>query len=161
MTIKLIGALLIFTAGGSLVSQTARQRNREMRFLSDMAAALEQMEASLRFRRLPMLELLQEQTVRPCCGQLFALIIQYMTSGNTLQNSWSRAVEKTPYPRIRTVLLTLELTGDAQRIGENLRTCARSLRELLCREQTEKREKQKVTLALTASACGLLVILLL
>lgn len=161
MTYKLMGALLIFTAGGSLLVQLSRQRSHEMRFLSDMAAAMEQMESAIRFRCLPMPELLREQANRTYCGKYFLLVIHYMESGSTLQASWVESVRSIPWPQAKTVLLSLELTGDARRICENLRACARSLRELLRREQEEKREKQKMTLALTASACGLLVILLL
>lgn len=161
MTCKLMGALLIFVAGGSLLVQLSRQRGREMRFLSDMAAALEQMESAIRFRRLPMPELLREQANRTYCGKCFLQAIQCMESGSTLQTSWVESVQTIPWPQAKTALLTLELTGDARRICENLRACARSLRELLHRERAEQREKQKMTLALTASACGLLVILLL
>lgn len=161
MTCKLMGALLIFAAGGSLLAQLSRQRSREMRFLSDMAAAMEQMESAIRFRRLPMPELLREQASRTYCGKCFLLIIQYMESGNTLQTSWIESVRTIPWPQAKTVLLSLELTGDARRICENLRACACSLRELLRRQREEQQEKQKTTLALTASACGLLVILLL
>lgn len=161
MTCKLMGALLIFAAGGSLLAQLSRQRSREMRFLSDMAAALEQMESAVRFRRLPMPELLREQASRTYCGKNFFQVIQYMESGNTLQASWVESVRTIPWPQAKTALLSLELTGDVRRICENLRACARSLRELLHRQRAEQREKQKTTLALTASACGLLVILLL
>ena len=161
MTCKLIGALLIFAAGGSLVTQSVRQRNRELRFLFDMAAALEQMETAIRFRMLPMPELLREQTAREYCGQCFLLIIQYMESGNTLQDSWAKSIRSVPWPQAKAILLPLELAGDTRRIGENLRACADSLRELLRQQQAQKRERQKMTLALTASACGLLVILLL
>ena len=81
MSSKVIGALLILGAGGGLLVQLWRQSRAEILFLQDMASALEQMEAAIRFRRLPMPELLREQAERSCCGSMFSLILQHMERG--------------------------------------------------------------------------------
>ena len=78
MSSKVIGALLILGAGGGLLVQLWRQSRAEILFLQDMASALEQMEAAIRFRRLPMPELLREQAERSYCGSMFSLILQHM-----------------------------------------------------------------------------------
>ena len=161
MSAKLIGALLIFAAGALLFLQCRRQSRGELLFLQDMASALEQMEAAIRFRRLPMPDLLAEQAKRPYCGQVFMQVEQRMKSGSTLQDSWELAADAVPWKQGKSVLAALELSGDAQRIGDNLRLTALSLRDLVCQRQAGRHERQKMILALTASGCGLLVILLL
>ena len=97
MSAKLIGALLIFAAGALLFLQFRRQSRGELLFLQDMAPALEQMEAAIRFRRLPMPDLLAEQTKRPYCGQVFTQVEQHMKSGSTLQDSWELAADAVPW----------------------------------------------------------------
>lgn len=161
MSAKLIGALLIFAAGALLFLQCRRQSRGELLFLQDMASAMEQMEATIRFRRLPMPDLLAEQTKRAYCGQVFTQVEQHMKSGSTLQDSWKLAADAVPWKQGKSILAALELSGDAQRIGDNLRLAALSLRDLVCQRQAGRHERQKMILALTASGCGLLVILLL
>lgn len=161
MSAKLIGALLIFAAGTLLFLQCRRQSRGELLFLQDMASALEQMETAIRFRRLPMPDLLAEQAKRAYCGQVFMQVEQHMKSGSTLQDSWELAADTIPWKQEKSILAALELSGDAQRIGENLRLAALSLRDLACQRQAGRQEQQKMILALTASGCGLLVILLL
>jgi len=161
MSSKVIGALLILSAGGGLLVQLWRQGRAELLFLQDMASALEQMEAAIRFRRLPMPELLREQTERLYCGSMFSEILQYMERGEPLQNSWFLSARSIPWKQAVDALCALELSGDGQRIGENLRACADSLRGVLRHRQADKQQRRKMALALTASCCGLLVILLL
>lgn len=161
MSAKLIGALLIFAAGALLFLQCRRQSRGEILFLQDMASAMEQMESAIRFRRLPMPDLLAEQTKRAYCGQVFTQVEQHMKSGSTLQDSWELAADAVPWKHGKSILAALELSGDAQRIGDNLRLAALSLRDLVCQRQAGRHERQKMILALTASGCGLLVILLL
>lgn len=161
MSAKLIGALLIFAAGALLFLQCRRQSRGEILFLQDMASAMEQMESTIRFRRLPMPDLLAEQTKRAYCGQVFTQVEQHMKSGSTLQDSWELAADAVPWKQGKSILAALELSGDAQRIGDNLRLAALSLRDLVCQRQAGRHERQKMILALTASGCGLLVILLL
>lgn len=161
MITKVIGALLILGAGGGLLVQLWRQGRAEILFLQDMASGLEQMESAIRFRRLPMPELLREQTERPYCGSMFSVILQHMERGEPLQSSWVLSARSIPWPQAADALCALELSGDGRRIGENLRACADSLRAVLRCRQADKQQRQKMTLALTASCCGLLVILLL
>ena len=161
MSSKVIGALLILSAGGGLLAQLWRQDRAEILFLQDMASALEHMEAAIRFRRLPMPELLREQMERPYCGNVFSLILRHMERGEPLQTSWALSARSIPWAQAANALCALELSGDGQRLGENLRACADSLRAVLRCRQTDKQQRQKMTLALTASCCGLLVILLL
>ena len=97
MSAKLIGALLIFAAGALLFLQCRRQSRGELLFLQDMASAMEQMEAAIRFRRLPMPDLLAEQTKRAYCGQVFTQVEQHMKSGSTLQDSWELAADAVPW----------------------------------------------------------------
>lgn len=161
MSSKLIGVLLILWAGGLLLAELFRQGREEILFLQDMASALEQMESAIRFRRLPMLELLQEQTKRARCGEVFSLTLDYMQRGEALQDSWAISVRSVPWAQAAEVLSALDLSGDGQRISENLRSCAESLQAVLRQRRADKQQRQKIALALTASCCGLLVILLL
>ena len=155
MSSKVIGALLILSAGGGLLVQLWRQGRAELLFLQDMASA------AIRFRRLPMPELLREQTERLYCGSMFSEILQYMERGEPLQNSWFLSARSIPWKQAVDALCALELSGDGQRIGENLRACADSLRGVLRHRQADKQQRRKMALALTASCCGLRVILLL
>lgn len=158
---KLLGALLICGAGALFLLLKGRQSRAELRFIADMAAALEQMETSVRFRRLPVPELLREQSRRGDCGLYFDQVRIMLKSGLPLQESWVQAVGNIPWQRPREILLTLEWGGDTQRLCANLQRCGEEMRSLGREMQTLRREKQKLTLALTASACGFLVILLL
>lgn len=158
---KLLGALLICGAGALFLLLKGRQSRAELRFTGDMAAALEQMETSIRFLRLPVPELLQEQSKRGDCGRYFGYARGILESGLPLQESWEQAAAMIPWQRPREILLTLEWGGDTQRLCANLQRCGEEMRSLGREMQTLRREKQKLTLALTASACGFLVILLL
>ena len=149
---------MILAAGALLFLQIRRLNRAEVLFMRDMAAALEQMETAIRFRRLPMPDMLKEQEKRQYCGQAFAYVIQYMKS---LQDSWELSMKSILCERARDVLSALELSGDTQRLGENLRSASHALRDILRRTEAGRQEQQKMTLALTASGCGLLVILLL
>ncbi len=158
---KLLGALLICGAGAWGLGQKWRQGREEERFIADMAASLEQAEASIRFRRLPVPDLLREQAQRTTCGRLYSDVIQHMKRGVPLQDSWTRSVAAVLYKSPKTILQTLEWIGDEDRICLNLRRTAAQLRETLGQLAAQRKQTQKLSLALTASACGLLVILLL
>ncbi len=158
---KLLGALLICGAGAWGLAQKWRQGREEERFFADMAASLEQAESSIRFRRLPVPDILREQAGRTTCGWLYSQVIQHMKRGVPLQDSWTRCASAIPYNAPKTILLTLEWSGDQERICLNLRRTAAQLREALGQRTSQRKQTQKLSLALTASACGLLVILLL
>ena len=106
-------------------------------------------------------ELLQEQAERSYCGSMFSLILQHMERGEPLQDSWILSARSIPWTQAADTLCALELSGDGQRLGENLRACADSLHAVLRCRQADKQQRQKMALAITASCCGLLVILLL
>ena len=55
---------MILAAGALLFLQIRRLNRAEVLFMRDMAAALEQMETAIRFRRLPMPDMLKEQEKR-------------------------------------------------------------------------------------------------
>lgn len=158
---KFLGALLICGAGAWSLGQKWRQGREEERFYADMAAALEQMETAIRFRHLPMPALLREQGERTACGFFFIHILQCMKRDMPLQISWIKSTENIPFEGLRTILLTMELTGDVSRLCANLRRCAEEVRQALRETAARRGQRQKLSLALTASACGLLVILLL
>lgn len=161
MTARCLGVLLIFAAGVLLLLQLRRRSREEILFLQDMASALEQAETSIRFRRQPMPEIIADQSGRKYCGRIFSQTAQNLASGYTLQSAWNGATREIPWPQAAQALSALELSGDVRRISANLRASAAAMRELLRQRQAESREKQKISLALTASGCGLLVILLL
>lgn len=158
---KLLGALLICGAGAWSLGQKWRQGREEERFYADMAASLEQAESSIRFRRLPVPDILREQARRATCGWIYSQVIQRMKRGVPLQESWTRSVADVPYKSPKTILQALEWSGDEDRICLNLRRTAAQLRETLSQLTSQRNQTQKLSLALTASACGLLVILLL
>ena len=158
---KFLGALLICGAGAWSLGQKWRQGREEERFFADMAASLEQAESSIRFRRLPVPDILREQAQRTTCGWLYFQVIQHMKRGVPLQESWTRSITDVPYKSPKTILQTLEWSGAEDRICLNLRRTAAQLRETLSQLTSQRKQTQKLSLALTASACGLLVILLL
>ena len=161
MTARYLGVLLIFAAGVLLLLQLRRRSREEILFLQDMAAALEQAETSVRFRCQPMPEIIADQSGRKYCGWIFTKTAQNMASGYALQSAFSKAIRGIPWLQAAQALSALELSGDVQRISANLRSSAAAMRELLRQRQADSHEKQKISLALTASGCGLLVILLL
>ena len=59
MSLKFVGVLMILAAGALLFLQIRRLNRAEVLFMRDMAAALEQMETAIRFRRLPMPDMLK------------------------------------------------------------------------------------------------------
>ena len=136
---KLLGALLICGAGAWSLGQKWRQGREEERFFADMAASLEQAESSIRFRRLPMPDILREQAQRTACGWIYSQVIQHMKSGVPLQESWTRSVTDVPYKSPKTILQTLEWSGDEDRICLNLRRTAAQLREEIGRASCRER----------------------
>lgn len=81
--------------------------------------------------------------------------------GSTFTGVLDKICNRCPLQVPKTILQTLEWSGDEDRICLNLRRTAAQLREALSQFTSQHKQTQKLSLALTASACGLLVILLL
>lgn len=158
---KLIGVLLLGFAGASVFRKQIKKQKQEIHLIEDMAAAIEEMESAIRFRKLPMPALLEKEMGRPYCGKVFSNILQYLQIGIPLQTSWENSMEEIHQEDLRQAISALELSGDEQRVTANLQMCAKNLRTILHRRLLQKGQQQKMTLALTVSGFGLLVILLL
>ena len=158
---KLLGGLLILCAAAECVIRERQQAARKRRLLGELLCALGDMESAVRFRRLSMPRILKEQAERPACGAYFEKTLEYLESGTTLQNAWESAFGELPGLRARETLTRLELSGDEQRVTENLHLCQERLGQVLAETERRDRDRSRVLAACALSGGGMLVILLL
>lgn len=161
MTVRFLGAVLLMGAGFGLFLQISCRRKKDIEWIEDLAAALEEMESVIRFRRMPLPDLLLIESSRMKCGTLFLSVWEHLERNIPLQDAWKKTMQEIHDNTVRECVVSLELGGDMQRITENLQYTAKRLRQILLQRLTDRHQQQKTTLALTISAFSLLVILLL
>ena len=158
---KLLGGLLIMSAAAACVIKEQQREMRDRQMLEEMLCALGAMECAVRFRRISMPQILEEQAARPVCGGYFKMAVDFLKSGITLQNAWKMAFDGFCVSESRDELTRLEFSGDEQRLTENLRLCQERLRRVLGGMERETRNRGRLLAACALSGGGLLVILLL
>ena len=158
---KLLGGLLIMSAAAACVIKEQQREMRDRQMLEEMLCALGAMECAVRFRRISMPQILEEQAARPACGGYFKMAVDFLKSGITLQNAWKMAFDGFCMSEGRDELTRLEFSGDEQRLTENLRLCQERLRRVLGGMEREARNRGRLLAACALSGGGLLVILLL
>lgn len=158
---KLLGGLLIMSAAAACVIKEQQREMRDRQMLEEMLCALGAMECAVRFRRISMPQILEEQAARPVCGGYFKMAVDFLKSGITLQSAWKMAFDGFCVSEGRDVLTRLEFSGDEQRLTENLRLCQERLRRVLGGMEREARNRGRLLAACALSGGGLLVILLL
>ena len=159
MTVKLLGAALIAGAALRLFAACTRQRRREVQLLGELAAALETMASAIRWQKRTLPDILSRLTAYPLAGRFFKNIQDLMAYEIPLQEAWKQAFQELDAGG--EVLLSLELSGDEEKLTGSLLYGAAQLRNL-CRQREEtRRQDTKLYLAGLLSAVGGLIILLI
>ena len=156
---KLLGAVLIAGAALRLFAACTRQRRREVQLLGELAAALETMASAIRWQKRTLPDILSRLTAYPLAGRFFKNIQDLMACEIPLQEAWKQAFQELDAGG--EVLLSLELSGDEEKLTGSLLHGAAQLRNL-CRQREEtRRQDTKLYLAGLLSAAGGLIILLI
>lgn len=156
---KLLGAVLIAGAALRLFAACTRQRRREVQLLGELAAALETMASAIRWQKRTLPDILSRLTAYPLAGRFFKNIQDLMACEIPLQEAWKQAFQELDAGG--EVLLSLELSGDEEKLTGSLLHGAAQLRNL-CRQREEtRRQDTKLYLAGLLSAVGGLIILLI
>lgn len=158
---KLLGCALLCAGGAMLCVQRITAARQELRLLRELAAALESIEMLIRWQKLPLPRAIALQKDRPLCGEAFGCICVSLQSGNTLHNAWNKAFSNLCAADITETVCHIEWSGDEEQLTGNLRYAAQQLRAL-AQEKTEgKAQREKLWVALSAAAVGVVVIILL
>lgn len=159
MTVKLLGAALIAGAALRLFAACTRQRRREVQLLGELAAALETMASAIRWQKRTLPDILSRLTAYPLAGRFFKNIQDLMACEIPLQEAWKQAFQELDAGG--EVLLSLELSGDEEKLTGSLLHGAAQLRSLCRRREEGRRQEAKLCLAGILSAAGGLIILLI
>ena len=159
--VKVMGATLLFLAGGAVCARWIAEQRLEQRRLLEMAGALERMEGTIRWQVLPLPVVLQKEAQPMGTGMYLAEILQGMQSGKTLQQSWKGVFERFRPAEAAEILCRVELSGDAIQITGSLHLAAEQLRRLAAKRAEAQNGRERVCLALSVSLTGLLVVLLI
>lgn len=163
--VKLAGSLCVLASSAAAAVTVLRSQRQELRLLSGLAAALEQMEGEIRLNRTPMLRLLERLGGRRGPeADFFRRVSVAVGQGSDLGTAWRDAAAETAIPT-REKLIFREtgeaLTGDEEKACRSLCMAAERLRWSLderCRHQAD-RERRSAAVCLSGGA--LLVILLI
>jgi len=162
--VKLAGSLCVLASSAAAAVMVLRSQRRELRLLSGLAAALEQMEGEILLNRTPMLRLLERLGGRRGPeADFFRRVSAALRQGSDLGTAWCDAAETVIPTREKLIFRETgeALTGDEEKACRSLRVAAERLRRSLderCRHQTD-RERRSAAVCLSGGA--LLVILLI
>lgn len=158
---KWIGSLLLIGATAWLCAQWIVSRRRTIALLQDLAAALESMEATIRWQKTPLPKAISDQCGRDHSGCYFRSIQKNLNSNLPLHQVWSEAFADVQPTEAGEILRRLELTGDEVRITGSLHLAAAQLREVAQGYRQRQREQEKLSVAVCVSGVSLLIILLI
>ena len=98
--IRLVGSIFVFAAGGCVWYLRRRERQERGRILSDLTAALAEMETVIRLERtpLPMLLTRLAEGREPKNAALFLAAARSLRAGTPCLTAWRQAVEDLPLP---------------------------------------------------------------
>ena len=163
---KLLGSLCVFVAGGMVWLFRRQERQKKRRLLSDLIAALGQMETEIRLARIPLPRLLKrlaegrgEET-----RAFFQDASKGLEAGETLAAVWNRAVGRLELPDgDKQTLLTLQepLQGDEASACKGVSLAREKFQNRLKELENQRPEEEKRATALCFSAAALVVILLI
>lgn len=161
MTIKILGALLLLFAGGSVSLCWVAGQRKELRRLLALASALERMEGVIRWQMLPLPRVLQQEGSHEISGSYMEQVRELLQSGMPLHIAWRNVFGDISPGEAGEILCRMELSGDTVQVTGALHLAAQQLRQLAEQRGKQQGEKERVCLALGASMTGLLVILLM
>lgn len=158
MIAKLTGALLLILGSGYFCVGQIMQRRKEIQLRYELAAALESMEGMIRWENATLPRAIEHQCDRDECGEMFSHVLENVKGGSTLQRSWHKTffAEES----VRDILCRIELSGDETRIIGQLHLAAQQLRQTAEQCNAGRSENEKLSVAICASAVGLITILL-
>ena len=164
--LKLLGSLCILAAGGMAWMDRRRTFRQTLETLTELLAALEEMESAIRLERLPMPRLLSRAALRRDgpVGMFFQTVVQTLRRGEDLVPAWRQAVgELSLSERDRSALAELgeKLTGDETRACQGIQLVSRTLTASLENLRKQQPEREKRGAALWFSGAALLIILLI
>ena len=157
---KAAGAALVLAGGWVVWRQYTRTLRREVALLEDFAAALTLLAGEIRWRLLPLPEGIRQLEERKLTGSYFRRVVESLTGGNTLQESWGSAFSDIPW-EWAALLCRMEWTGDAQQLQRSLLWIARQLDERRSAAREELHQREKLCAAVSASGAGLVILILM
>ena len=158
MIVKLTGIILLALGSGCICAERIGKGRKEIELLYDLSGALESIEGIICWEKATLPQAIQRQITRKKCGGMFSMILNYVKSGDTLQNSWEKTFSE--LSSVSDILCRIELFGDETRITGQLHLAAQQLRKQAERHSNERPEKEKLCVAVCSSVLGVLTILL-
>ena len=158
---KLLGAVLLCAGGGFFCVQGIAARRMKMQRLRELCAALESIEAAVRWQKLPLPRAIGLQEERALCGKTFAAVKRKVESGTPLQTVWEKQVWEDFLPEIAEILCRIEWGGDETQLLGNLRYAAEQLQTMASEKAQQQAAAERLSIALSVSAVALAVIILL
>ena len=158
---KLLGVVLLCAGGGFFCVQGIAARRMKMRRLRELCAALESIEAAIRWQKLPLPGAIGLQEERTLCGKSFAAVKRNVESGTPLQNAWKKQMQEDFSLEIAEILCRVEWGGDETQLLGNLRYAVEQLQTMAGEKAQQQAAAERLSIALSASAVALVVIILL
>lgn len=158
---KWTGSFLLIGCTIWLCAQWIASRRRTIVLLRDLAAALESMEAAIRWQKTPLPQVISHQCSRDYSGPYFRSIQENLKSGLPLHKAWPAAFNDLQPEEAGAILRRLELTGDEVHITGALHLAAGQLRDVVQGYQQRQKEQEKLSVAVCVSGVSLLIILLI
>ncbi len=159
--VKLLGCVLLAVGGGMLCVQRIAAQRQEIRLLRDIAAALESIEAAIRWQKLSIPRAIEQQKERKLCGEAFNSILCEMEIGTALHTAWQRTFRERVTEEMAEILCNMEWNGDETQITGNLNYAVQRLQVLASEKHARQPQREKLYIALSASGVGLLAIMLI
>lgn len=164
--IRLMGSIFVFAAGGCVWYLRRRERQERGRILSDLTAALAEMETAIRLERtsLPMLLTRLAEGREPKNAALFLAAARSLRAGTPCLTAWRQAAEDLPLPegdKQALSHLAEAWTGDEIGICKAITLACEKLQSSLKKFEKESAAEEKLMTALCFSTSALLVILLI
>ncbi len=151
---------MILLGGFSVFWMYSRGQRRKLALIQDLSAALEQMAGEIRWRLTPLPDAIEALSERDISGHYFLNVHEYLQVGMPLQEAWKQAFQDLPQ-ELGTIVLRMEWGGDLERQESSIRYVSAQLQEWDVRNRGELRQREKLCAAVTLSAAGLLVLILI
>lgn len=159
---KTAGILLVLAGSIWITAADICSRRKTLALLQELAAALDEMEAYVRWKRETLPNVIARQTERPLCGSYFSAVLDGLNNdGLTMENSWKQAFAQVQPREAGECLCRVELCGDEEHLMGNLHLASETLRQLRQEWKEKQREEEKLHLAMVFSGAGMLIILLI
>ena len=159
--IRATGAALILLSAVAYLFAESRMHKSQEKLVQDILDAIEQMETLIRWENRTLPDIIEAQAERGNAGRYFLKIAEYLKSGMPLQVAWTNVFSAIQPGEVSAILCDVLLSGDSTFLRNRLSKTAEQIREFQHKTQVNKSERQKLRVALSLSAAGLVVILLL